>query len=187
MLASTAPGDIERDHEGQTKRRVDHRGDGVADDIATRLHELQHARQLAEHLGRGDERCERVEGGRMERAAQRTDEQHRRHNGDREVAPKRAEDKRELTAAMKRSAPIMRRLMDVRSTMVPPKAPRSAMGKKAARLTNDRALAEPVVTGECQMRPICRMELVSTEKNSPIQTMASERFQEAQGFGCVME
>ncbi len=48
-------GDIERDHEGQTKRRVDHRGDGVADDIATRLHELQHARQLAEHLGRGDE------------------------------------------------------------------------------------------------------------------------------------
>lgn len=31
------------------------------------------------------------------------------------------------------------------------------------------------------------MELVSTEKNSPIQTMASERFQEARGFGCVME
>ena len=92
-----------------------------------------------------------------------------------------------LTAAMKRSAPIMSRLMDVRSTMVPAKAPRSAMGKKAARLTNDRALAEPVVRVTCQMRPICKMELVSTEKNSPIQTMASERFQEARGFGCVME
>lgn len=61
------------------------------------------------------------------------------------------------------------------------------MGKKAAKLTNDRALAEPVVRVTCQMSPICKMELVSTEKNPPIQTIASERFQEARGFGCVME
>ena len=92
----------------------------------------------------------------------------------------------QLTPAMKRSAPIINRLIDDRSTMVPANAPSTAMGRKPARLTNDRAPAEPVVSVTCQISPICKTELVRTENASPIQTRARERFQEARSFLCIL-
>lgn len=67
-------------------------------------------------------------------------------------------------------APIINRLIDDRSTMVPANTPSTAMGRKPATLTNDREPAEPVVSVTCLISPICKTELVRTENASPNQT-----------------
>ena len=82
-----------------------------------------------------------------------------------------------LTAAMKRSAPMSVTLSGRRSTMAPAKVPKSASGRKPASDASESMLAEFVVSVMCQTRPICRMELVSTETSSPPHTDASLSFQ----------
>ena len=83
-----------------------------------------------------------------------------------------------LTAAMKRSAPTSVTLSGKRSTTVPAKVPKSASGRKPASEASESMLAEFVVSVICQTKPICRMELVSTETSSPPHTHASLSFQE---------
>ena len=50
---------------------------------------------------------------------------------------------------------------------------------------SDSMLAEFVVSVMCQMNPICKIELVSTETSSPPHTQASFSFQEPSGPGIV--
>ena len=83
-----------------------------------------------------------------------------------------------LTAAMKRSAPMSVVLSGRRSTIAPAKVPKSASGRKPASDASESMLAEFVVSVMCQTKPICRMELVSTETSSPPHTHASLSFQE---------
>ena len=105
--------DVERNHGREPPERVDHRSDRRAEDVAARLDGLHHAREAREVLGRGHERRERLEGGRVQRAAdgpheerdhdhphgERARERDRRHDGahrgDEEVGPDERDPERQ--------------------------------------------------------------------------------------------
>ena len=80
---------------------------------------------------------------------------------------------------MKRSAPTSVRLSGRRSTTVPANVPKSASGKNPASDASESMLAEFVEIVMCHTKPICRMELVSTEASSPPHTHASLSCQES--------
>ena len=126
----------------------------------------------------GHERCERLKSrcvealpiARKKRAAITT------HTGSEPVAETTATAA--LTVAIKRSAPMSTRLSGNRSTRAPANVPKSASGRNPASDANDSMLADSVAYVMCQTKPICRMELVSTETSSPPHTHASLSFQE---------
>lgn len=78
-----------------------------------------------------------------------------------------------LTAAMNRSAPMRTRLSGCLSTTVPAKVPNRASGRNPASDASESMAAELVERAMCQINPICRIELVSTETSSPPHTQAS--------------